>query len=140
MRTLMMAVLALGAAPTTNAAFYDMFECEVKQVSRVNETGTQQTAKDHYAKSYLLGARFFVNRTTGVITGKDISNDEYKNQVLADGRTLQNPLTIISSYVLNREDGANATYFLVVNTHVAGRRKTFFMKGMNGALMSGICV
>ena len=135
----MMAVLALTASPTIHAAANDMFECEVKQVSRVNETGTQQTAKDHYAKSYLLGAKFFVNRTTGVITGKDISNDKYKNQVLADGRTLQNPLTIISSYASNREDGANATYFLVVNTHVAGRKKTFFMKGMNAELMSGIC-
>ena len=116
----------------------DVYECEVLQVSVVDEKGRQVTAPS-FEQRYLLGTRFMVDSRTGVLTGKNISTSSYENKVLADGRTHKNPLTVISSYKGKAADGVNATFFLTVNTHVSGSEKTFFLKGMNGELISGTC-
>lgn len=117
----------------------EMSECRVAQVTTVNEEGFQTPQSSYFATTNLTGALFLVNRRTGVITGKDISTEGYDHKVLADGRTLKNPFTVISTAGGSKDDGVNASYFLVINTHVSGARKTFLLKSMNGELLTGTC-
>ena len=121
-----------------SATFQDIFECEVIQVSVLDSQGRQSPAEG-LRKDLLLNTRFMVDGRTGVLTGTTISTYGYKNKVLSDGTTLRNPLTVVSTYAGLEKDGVNASYFLTVNTHVSGSEKTFFLKGMNGELMSGTC-
>jgi hypothetical protein len=124
--------------PFASAAVQDIYECKVSQVSILDTQGRQSPAEG-LTKNVLLNTRFMVDRRTGVLTGTTISTYGYENKILADGKTLRNPLTVVSNYTRLEKDGANASYFLTVNTHVSGSAKTFFLKGMNGELMSGTC-
>jgi hypothetical protein len=121
-----------------STAFQEIFECEVIQVSVLDAQGRQSPAEG-LRKDLFLNTRFMVDRRTGALTGTTISTYRYKNKVLSDGKTLRNPLTVVSTYAGLEQDGVNASYFLTVNTHVSGNMKTFFLKGMNGELMSGTC-
>lgn len=129
----------LSCFTSAHAKSYEMSECRVAQVTTVNEEGLQKPPSNNFARTHLMGALFLVNRRTGVITGKDISTEGYDHKVLADGRTLENPFTVISTAGGSKDDGVNASYFLVINTHVSGARKTFLLKSMNGELLTGTC-
>ncbi len=130
--------LLLGFFHTVNANLSEIYECQVLQVTKIDKQGIQKP-ENGFASTYLLGARFMVNRQTGVITGRDISTEGYVHKILADGRTLRNPLTILSTYAGRKEDGVNASVFLVIETYKPSELMPFFLKGMNLHLMSGTC-
>lgn len=139
LREALMVLTILSCFTSAHARSYEMSECRVAQVTTVSEEGLQIPQLSHFATTHLTGALFLVNRRTGVVTGKNISTEGYDHKVLSDGRTLKNPFTVISTAGGSKDDGVNASYFLVINTHVSGARKTFFLKGMNGELLTGTC-
>ena len=110
------------------------FECTVKGVYKLTESGLLKLGKGFVTPD--IGSKFIVNRQSGQITGKKITNT-----MSGYMPTVYSHLPKENSYSALTIYKPNYTIDLIqIQEHVKSSQKPFLYKGAFGEVVSGLCI
>jgi hypothetical protein len=109
------------------------FECTVKEVYKLNESGLLAPEKGSVTPD--VSSKFIVNRQSGQITGKNITN------------TMSGNMPTVYSYLPSENSYSALTIYkpnytidlLQIQEHIEGKLKPFIYKGAFGEVVTGLC-
>lgn len=124
--------IALFAMPFETFSASD-FECTVKEVYELSDQGLLYPGKGFVTPD--VGSKFVVNRQSGQITGKKITN------------TMSGYMPKVYSHLPSENSYSALTIYepnftidlLQIHEHVESKLKPFIYKGAFGEVVTGIC-
>lgn len=118
---------------SSSAFAVDDFKCTVKEVYKLEKTGLLEPGEGFVTPD--IGSQFVVNRQSGQITGKKITNT--MSGVIP---TVYSHLPTENSYIALTIYKPNYTVDLLqINEYVETDEKPFLYKGAFGEVVTGVC-